>query len=291
MFSEGQADRTRLALLGVRREFSGARRFDRDSHQVPLVMTPWIFRPKPNPRAGVRLFCLPWAGVGAGVYRPWAFELPATIDLCAVRPPGRESRLAEVPHSDLIPLAEGVAGAIRPFLDRPFAVFGHSLGSWVGFELTRCLLRELDVSPVHLFVSGRRAPRLPGRDTPMHDLPDTEFVSEMRRRYGGIPDQVLQDRGLLDLLLPGLRADVTAAETYQYSDAEPLSCPISAFGGLSDLRVDSDELDGWRAETSGPFRLERFPGGHFYVESSRSQLLRTISADLATTTSGLVPSS
>jgi medium-chain acyl-[acyl-carrier-protein] hydrolase len=202
------------------------------------------------------------------------------VEVCAVRPPGRESRLREPAFTDLVRLAEAVGGAIRPFLDRPFALFGHSLGAWVAFELARWMRGAGFQSPVHLFVSGRRAPRLPSRDTPMHALPDDEFVVQMRQRYGGIPDEVLHDRGLLELVLPGLRGDVTAVETYQYVAGEPLTCPLSAFGGIADARVLPEELGAWCSETSATFRSEMFGGGHFFVESARAQLLRSVSADL-----------
>jgi surfactin synthase thioesterase subunit len=115
----------------------------------------------------------------------------------------------------------------------------------------------------------------------MHALPDDEFVAEVRQRYGGIPDQVLQDRELLALLLPCLRADITAVETYSYSVGELLACPISAFAGTEDARVPLDELDAWRQETTGPFKVELLPGGHFFVESARPRLLRALSAALA----------
>src|SRR5437899_13023831 len=97
----------------------------------------WVFRPKPNPRPLLRLFCFPWAGAGAAVYRPWPSALPPEVEVCAVRPPGRESRLREPPFTDLLRLVEGVAAGIRPYLTVPCALFGHSLGAWVAFEIAR----------------------------------------------------------------------------------------------------------------------------------------------------------
>ena len=229
----------------------------------------------------MRLFCFPWAGVGAGVYRPWAGGIRADVEVCAIRPPGRESRLREPAYQDLLDLADAAGNAIVPLLDRPFAFFGHSLGSWLAFEVIRWLRREGHRTPVHLFVSGRRAPHIPARDTPMHQLPDYEFIMELRRRYGGVPDEVLNDRGLLELLLPSLRADVTSVETYNYSGDAPLACPISAFGGLKDEWVLPEDLQDWKSHTTGAFRRQMFPGDHFYVESDRSQLLHSVTADLA----------
>ena len=116
----------------------------------------------------------------------------------------------------------------------------------------------------------------------MHPLPDDAFVAEVCRRYGGIPDPVLHDRDLLALLLPCLRADVTAVETYRYSAGERLACPISAFGGTDDSTVSLDELEAWREETTGPFKVELLPGDHFFIERAAPQVLRTVSATLTT---------
>jgi surfactin synthase thioesterase subunit len=117
----------------------------------------------------------------------------------------------------------------------------------------------------------------------MHTLPDAQFVAEVCRRYGGVPDAVLRDRDLLALLLPCLRADVTAVETYGYSAGEPLACPISAFGGTDDATVSLDELEAWREETTGPFKVELLPGDHFFIESAAPWVLRTVSATLTAT--------
>jgi medium-chain acyl-[acyl-carrier-protein] hydrolase len=165
---------------------------------------------------------------------------------------------------------------LHPHLDRPFAFFGHSLGALVAFELSREIRRQHDLLPVHLFVSGCGAPQSLYPHPPIGMLPDTAFLEELRQ-LNGTPAEVLEHEELMQLLLPTLRADFTARETYAYADEPPLDCPISAFGGMQDGRVERDRLEAWRDQTSGPFSLHTFPGGHFFLHSSQSLLLQTLS--------------
>jgi medium-chain acyl-[acyl-carrier-protein] hydrolase len=215
------------------------------------------------------------------MYRGWDQYLAENVEVCAVSLPGREMLLRERPVPDLHRLAEEVARQIRPDLDRPFALFGHSMGSWLAFEVARALRRSGAPFPFRLFVSGRRAPQLPARDPAMHDLDDGQLIAEIQRRYGGIPQTVLREPDLLALLLPALRADLTALETYQYRDEAPLGCAISCFGGIADAHVPRDDLEPWRLLTAGAFELMQFPGAHFYLqESSRKALLEAIDRTL-----------
>lgn len=240
----------------------------------------WFVRPHPRPTARIRLFCFPYAGVGASAYRGWAADLPAGIELCAVQPPGRETRLREAAIPDLRELVLALGECILPLLDRPFAFFGHSMGALTAFELARHLGRTGGGAPAFLFASARRAPRLPDTEPALHTLPDDTFVAEIQRRYGGIPEEVLRHRELVELLLPGLRADIQAVETYSYVAGDSLDCPILAFGGAQDSRATAQELEGWREESRGPFTLRMFAGGHFFLQSARVQVLAAIAAAL-----------
>ncbi|HWV57188.1 MAG TPA: alpha/beta fold hydrolase [Longimicrobiales bacterium] len=244
------------------------------------MSTTWLIRQKPRPDAVIRLFCFPHAGVGASAYRAWATALPEDIELCAVQPPGRESRLREPPYTSVDALVAGAFDALLPELEPPFAFFGHSMGATVAFELARRLAESGRPSPVWLFVSGRRGPRLPDPDPPLRELSDTAFVDRILARYGGIPDEILRHRDLLELLLPGLRADIAALETHKYRPGELLGCPITAFGGTSDDRARPVELAAWRTETTGPFDLKFFPGDHFYLEHARGAVIDAICARL-----------
>jgi medium-chain acyl-[acyl-carrier-protein] hydrolase len=235
---------------------------------------------RPNPAARLRLFCLPYAGGGASVFGTWSNGLPQQVQACPIQLPGRENRLMEPPFTRLALLVQKLVGILQPYMDIPFAFFGHSMGGLICFELARELRRRHDPLPVHLFVSGRPAPQLLSQAAPMFRLPEPAFVSELRRRYNGIPDFVLQSEELTRLFLPTLRADVELIETYAYASEPPLACPITAFGGLQDSNVTRDTLAAWQDHTSSSFNLRMFPGSHFYLNESREILVRAISQEL-----------
>ena len=239
----------------------------------------WIACRKPNPQARLRLFCFPYAGTGASIFRTWSDSLPADVEVCPVQFPGRGTRLMETPFTQLSPLVQALAQALVPLLDRPFAFFGHSLGAMVGFELARQLRRQSGVQPVRLFVSADRAPQIPHRDRPIHALPEEEFLHELRR-LNGIPGKVLEEADLMQIMLPVLRADLAVYETYVYSSEPPLNCPISTFGGLQDHRVSRGDLEAWRDQTSVSFSLRMFPGDHFFWSTTQPRLLQVLSQEL-----------
>jgi medium-chain acyl-[acyl-carrier-protein] hydrolase len=162
--------------------------------------------------------------------------------------------------------------AIGPLLNQRFALFGHSLGSLVAFELACRLQNDYGCSLAHLFVSGHQAPQLPYSRPPIHALPETEFVHEIKL-LNGTPHEVLEHPDLMKLLLPLLRRDFRLVETYQHSARPPLRCPITAFGGTQDREANVEELELWRANTVAPFRLTMFPGDHFFIHSAQDLVL------------------
>ncbi len=193
----------------------------------------WLAYRRPRPGAEVRLFCFPHAGGGASLFHGWADRLPPAVEVCPVQLPGRETRFGEPPINRLGPLVGALAEALLPHLDRPFAFFGHSLGALIGFELARRLRRERGLEPVHLFASACAAPQRWGCVRPIHALPDAAFRKELRRLRGTAP-AVLDNEELMEILLPALRADFALCETYAYGEDDPLSCPVTAVGGLRD---------------------------------------------------------
>ena len=243
--------------------------------KTPLTFNRWVSCFKPNPQAKLRLFCFHYAGGGASVFRTWSDSLPESVEVCAIELPGRGMRLRESPFTQLEPLVQHLASTLLPYLDKPFAFFGHSMGGLVSFELTRLLRTEYGVSPVHLFVSGHRAPQVPDPDPPIHTLPESEFLQELRR-FNGTPEAVLKNAELMQLLLPTLRADFAVIETYAYTPETPLDCPITAFGGLQDREASCNELEAWREQTNASFVLKMFPGDHFFLHSAGSLLLQDL---------------
>ena len=239
----------------------------------------WIAGRKRNPRARLRLFCFPYAGGAASVFRNWSEGLPADVEVCPVQFPGRGTRLLEPPFREFSPLIETLAEALLPLLDRPFALFGHSLGSLVSFELARQLRTKHQARPVHLFVSAGPAPQIPLRGSPINDLPEKELSTELLR-LNGTPRELLNDKELMEIVLPSLRADFALYETYHYSSEPPLNCPISAYGGLSDERVKHSDLEAWRDQTNVSFSIRMFPGDHFFLKTTQSLLLRALSQEL-----------
>ncbi len=244
-------------------------------------MAAWVVKPKPNPAATLKLFCLPFAGGGSISFRPWADLLPAPIELCAVEIPGRGHRLREPLQRRMHSLIPQIAQGIKEELDRPYALFGHSMGTLLVYELTHFLLENGFPAPAHLFLSGRGAPHLPNRDKPIHQLPEHEFVAEIRK-FNGTPKEVLEHEELMQLMIPILRADFEVCETYQYTQKPAFTIPITVFGGLQDEGATREELEAWQEHTTAGFNLRMFPGGHFFLLQHQPTIVETIVRDLQT---------
>ena len=242
------------------------------------MKTPWLINWKLNRRASVRLFCFPYAGGGDSIFRSWQRILADTIEVCPVQLPGRGSRIMEPPCTTIDELVESAGEALVPYLDKPFALFGHSMGALIGFELARHLRREYSAQPIHLFVSGRCSPQ--SRNEPIDPRLFDSALSGMLRRYNGTPEEALENPELMDLVLPVLRADFALCKSYIYTPQPPFSFSITAFGGLDDHGVPRRFIEGWREHTTGPFALRMLPGDHFFLNTSRLLLLEAISKEL-----------
>jgi medium-chain acyl-[acyl-carrier-protein] hydrolase len=241
-----------------------------------------LFQQRANPQARMRLFCFPYAGGRDLIFRGWQEELPSFVEVCPVELPGRGRRLREAPFTRLTALVEDLGRDIVPYLDKPFAFFGHSMGAMISFELAQLLRREQGMTPAHLFVSGRRAPHVPEQSPTTYNLPEPEFLEELRR-LNGTPREVLEHAELIQLTLPLLRADFEVVQTYDYKPLPPLSCPLTAFGGLQDVEVRREYLEAWRECTTGPFTLRMMPGDHFFLHTTRRLLLQVLAQQLQQT--------
>jgi len=230
-------------------------------------------------KPGLRLFCLPHAGGGASSFRSWSGEFTDDIAVCPVQPPGRESRVLEQPYHEIQPLVSDLTDALGDLVDEPYAVYGHSLGSLVGFELVREIRRRGGRPPVCLFVSGRHAPQLPDILPPLRDLP-LEALADVLHTFGGTSDQVLSDLALMRLVAPLLRADFAVNETYRYEPEPPLDAPIIGFAASADIRASAEQVAAWGEQTSVGFRTYLLPGGHFAVLEHASFVCRRVSETL-----------
>jgi surfactin synthase thioesterase subunit/glycosyltransferase involved in cell wall biosynthesis len=266
-------------LLAIRLSVSNPSRDRKGADLAVWDLTPWFPAVETTSDATLRLFCFPFAGAGTSAFRGWAGSLPASIGVCPVRLPGRESRLAEVPFRHMEPLVRALAEAILPFIDRPFAFYGHSMGAAIAFELTRLLRKEGRPLPEALFVSGARAPRFRLGHVPPAEPTEEESLRDLDR-LEGIPPEVRRNRDLLRVVLPALQADTALYRGYVYREEPPLDCPIFAYGGAEDPNVRREPLDAWRNETSGAFSLRIFPGGHFFIDTARPAFLAALSKDL-----------
>lgn len=232
----------------------------------------------PNPAARMRLFCFPYAGAGAGAYREWPTLLPRDIEVVAVQLPGREWRIQESPLADMRLLAQDALRSISPYLDKPFAFLGISMGGTLIFELARLLRAEGKTQPVCLMPLAIGAPHLPEIKL-FHDLPDAELLNEIQS-FGVLTSEVSSHPEWLEILLPILRADCAAHETYQYQAEPPFEFPIWIYAGFGDELVTRERLDAWAQHTTGTCRVHMLPGGHLFMDAMPDMLLQSMARRL-----------
>src|SRR5678815_742280 len=245
----------------------------------PTVAKSCVIYPKPNPQSRMRLFCFPYAGSTAVVFRNWPQYLPSEIEVCAIQYAGRGSRLAEPLGESVVEVMNEIYQDLQPFLTKPFAFFGHSMGALISYEFARRLQREQQQGPFQLFVSGCSAPHVRMFDELTYNLPEPEFLAELRRLQG-TPEEVLDNAELMQLMMPIIRADFKASQTYEYIPGPPLESPIRAFGGLKDEEVPREKVEAWSEFTAGSFRAQMLPGDHFFLNTSQSLLTRIIAEEL-----------
>ena len=240
----------------------------------------WFYCRLPRRQPRVRLFGFPPAGGAPVQYFAWPEHLPEEIELHVAQLPGRERRRHEPPLTDINHLLDELTSAVAVLADRSVALFGHSMGALLAFEVARRLRATDRATPCHLFVAGRRAPHVPFPYDPIHRLPDAEFMRLLQDRYGALPEAVRTNPELVEFFLPVIRADMTLLETYQYRPEPQLDCPITVYGGHADPSTTLRDLEAWAEQTRAGFRLRMFAGDHFFPQSHRLPLLKDISGCL-----------
>lgn len=243
--------------------------------QIRTLESRWFWSLQPASTSRVRLYCFPYGGASASAFNEWNAHLPRNVELIAVQLPGRGCRFGEAPLTRAADAINELAREIVPFIDRPYMFFGHSNGALLAYELACRLQSQHRALPQHLIVSGRDAPSQARSEPPIHQLPDEAFIAELKT-YGGMPEAVLENRALINVLLPALRADFEMAETYEFTSRAPLRCPITAFAGHNDEWVSEDGLLAWRALTESRFEWKMFEGDHFFIHETLAELLSEI---------------
>jgi surfactin synthase thioesterase subunit len=235
----------------------------------------WIRRFHPAPDSRVRLFCFPHAGGSANFYLPASRLLAPAVEVLAIQYPGRQDRRSEAPIDNIPDLADHVFHAVRTVTDRPFALWGHSMGAVLAFEVALRLQRHGLPAPVRLFASGRRAPSC-HRAEHLHEGGDEAIVAELKS-LGATASTLLSDPELRAMILPAVRADYRAIETYRYRPGPPLGCPVTVLVGDSDQHVTLDEARAWADRTIAETDLHVFPGGHFFLVDQVAQVVDRVS--------------
>lgn len=245
-------------------------------------MTPFFQIAPSTNRDAVRLFCVPHAGVGASAFRGWKKQLEPDIQVVLINLPGRESRFRDRHYHDMEVLAGELSEAVLAHVEdgQRFAFFGNSLGGLIAFETVRRIERRTELQAMHLFVSATGAPHLNPPLPPIAHLDNREFIREVSERYGGIPEMILQDEEYLAMVVSCLRSDLRLLENYERRKPEPLSCPITAFGGTRDQSIPVDHIGQWSKQTSASFSRILLDQEHLYLQSARDELIAHIRGTL-----------
>lgn len=235
----------------------------------------WFLVSRPKKEAEYRLFCFPYAGGSATVYNAWNDLLPDHVELVAIQPPGRANRWNEKLHTSVKEMVDDLISAIPAWLDRPYMIYGHSLGSAVAFETLHALEQRKLRLPLRFFAGARRAPHCPPRIPPIHDYPLEEFKSEVKK-LNGTPDSILENPDIMEIFVPVLRTDLKAAYAYHRAPSSKINCEVSIFGGAGDDKVVQEDLIGWQEHFSTTMDMHIFDGGHFFLEDNKKMVVERI---------------
>jgi surfactin synthase thioesterase subunit len=231
----------------------------------------WLAYHVPRPQAPLRVFCLPHAGGGASLFRHWEPAFASLAEICAVQLPGREGRLGEPAIGSLRALVPQLVTALSDQLDRRYAIFGHSMGALIGFELTREIRRRGLPMPIQLFLASYTAPQLLRREYRASTV--TQEAAKHLAGSGAVPAGMAAE--LLALFVPTIEADTRLCEEYEYAEEAALSCPIAAFRGNTDY-VREEHIAGWREQTTGGFHTQTFLGDHFFVRDTPRGVVQAV---------------
>jgi medium-chain acyl-[acyl-carrier-protein] hydrolase len=235
----------------------------------------WYLEYKKNPDATIRLFCFHHSGGGASAYYPWIDYLSPKIELITIQPPGRENRFTEPLNNNIKDIVAKLSEGFDIYKNKPFFVFGHSLGALISFEFIKSIHQLYSLYPRHMIISATKAPHLPFRMKHLSQLDDKSLKEELKI-YNGIDERILNNDELLDLILPIVKSDFSIYENYNFLDSKPIPCDILALLGDQDQTVTQEEILAWSAYTAGKFEHISFPGKHFFLKDHQKELLEII---------------
>jgi medium-chain acyl-[acyl-carrier-protein] hydrolase len=237
-----------------------------------------------NDAASIRLFCFHYAGGNANLYQNWHMALPRNIELLAIELPGRMNLLSMKPYTDMHSLINYLSPNLLPYLmDKPFVFFGHSLGALISFELARFMQTQRGLTPIKLISSACQPPRARRGQKKISTLSEQDLIAELIA-YNNTPRELLENKELMQIVAPIIRADFMINETYNYLLGQRLNCPITVYGGIDDVTFNPYELDNWRLETSSEFKLHMLSGDHFFVFKQNQAFLHQLNFELASCT-------
>ncbi len=242
---------------------------------------PWIKINAGQTSNQLKLYCFHYAGSGANIYNRWIQEFKDVADVCPIQLPGRWERHLEKAFTDMDLLIEAMQNSIKDEIKGPYAVLGYSLGALVGFEWIRSLRKLGKDLPQHFFALARPGPQVPRTLPAIVKLDDDQFLKEMQRNYGGVPEVFFLDEEIRNLFLPILRADMEIIETYKFREELPLQVPITAIRGTEDTSLTAEDLQAWSKVTSEEFRAVEIKCGHFYSQTAEAELIKLIKSSLA----------
>ncbi|HAB39451.1 MAG TPA: thioesterase [Rhodobacteraceae bacterium] len=245
-------------------------------------MSNWfVTSPRDKAAVKLRLYAIPFAGRGASLFHTWRAILPDWIELVAIQLPGREARMGEPALTRIPEIVTALKNEIVASNTQPYAFFGYSMGALIGFETARALLSEEYSKPLALILGAHQPPHYRAAPVRFHAMSDAEFIAEMQRLYDGIPQEVLKNKNLMQLLLPTLRRDIEALEFFKYTPNVPLDLPFYIYGGKKDPHANPPRLEHWRDLTNAPTQFRWFEGSHFFMQEDPRAVVKAIVEDLS----------
>jgi medium-chain acyl-[acyl-carrier-protein] hydrolase len=245
-----------------------------------MHISKWFLTQNPRPDAQFRLFCFPYAGGSAAAYAAWGKLIPPNVELVAIQPPGRANRMNEKLLTSVEQMADQISQVIAPLLDRPYVIYGHSLGAAVSFEFLHKLHERRLPPPIRYFCGARRAAHNAPRIPPIHDYPLEQFKSELRDSYG-TSEMILNNPELMEIFAPILRTDFAAAYAYRRRPLVKLECEVSAFCGAADDKVLFEDMVGWQEHFTKAVDFKVFEGGHMFLDENREAVIDAVCASFA----------